>query len=420
MTRLINSELEDYLENTSDMKSQLNEALYNHYTQCNTLSKTGSIKGDAGDSIKKYVSSAHIGTISRAINVISNFETAVQKLKDLGHECDSDSNAKIDSDTLDDTKKDVDDKKKEFIDITSDSSSLLSDASEFIDTVPLGKDKVESGYDDSEKNINDTNTKLENMDKEGQSSLSSITSEIQGLVTQINKLSSEYHDKHGIIASKINSITKEPWYKSEVNSGEFKKMKAESPVEYAEGEKVNYRKQLYSKDGKTVGTFQRGSIHGKSYVTKDSLGAEGDMSVLNSNVKTKDKYSESQAGVEIISAKGNVDVDSKHIKANANAQLFDAGLETRLGSEDYNFHGKTNVEVASASAGLTAGIDGVGLEAEAVGAKAEVDGGFTIGGINFDVGGSVGAQAGGKVEASARGIEVDAKFLFGAKIKITW
>ena len=44
MTRLINSELEDYLENTSDMKSQLNEALYNHYTQCNTLSKTGSIK----------------------------------------------------------------------------------------------------------------------------------------------------------------------------------------------------------------------------------------------------------------------------------------------------------------------------------------------------------------------------------------
>lgn len=56
-----------------------------------------------------------------------------------------------------------------------------------------------------------------------------------------------------------------------------------------------------------------------------------------------------------------------------------------MGSEDYNFHGKTNVEVASASAGLTAGIDGVGLEAEAVGAKAEVDGGFTIGGINFDV-----------------------------------
>ena len=55
MTRLINSELEDYLENTSDMKSQLNEALYNHYTQCNTLSKTGSIKGDAGDSIKNML-----------------------------------------------------------------------------------------------------------------------------------------------------------------------------------------------------------------------------------------------------------------------------------------------------------------------------------------------------------------------------
>lgn len=420
MTRLINSELEDYLENTSDMKSQLNEALYNHYTQCNTLSKTGSIKGDAGDSIKKYVSSAHIGTISRAINVISNFETAVQKLKDLGHECDSDSNAKIDSDTLDDTKKDVDDKRKEFIDITSDSSSLLSDASEFIDTVPLGKDKVESGYDDSEKNIKDTNTKLENMDKEGQSSLSSITSEIQGLVIQINKLSSEYHDKNGIIASKINSITKEPWYKSEVNSGEFKKMKAESPVEYAEGDYQTARGQVYSKDGKTVGTAEAVGAHGKVHVDKDSIGAEGDAAVARANVKTKEKYSESQAGVEFASARGKAEIDEKHIEANAKAQLFDTGLETKLGTDDYNFHGKTDVEALSASAGIGGGADGFSAEAEAVGAKVEVDGGFAIGGINFDVGGSVGAQAGGKVEAGARGIEVDAKFLFGAKIKITW
>ena len=62
MPRLVNSELEEYFNKTNDVKTKLNEVLYNHYTQCYFLSKTGSIK--TADSIKKYVESAHISTIS--------------------------------------------------------------------------------------------------------------------------------------------------------------------------------------------------------------------------------------------------------------------------------------------------------------------------------------------------------------------
>ena len=45
MPRLVNSELEEYFNKTNDVKTKLNEVLYNHYTQCYFLSKTGSIKG---------------------------------------------------------------------------------------------------------------------------------------------------------------------------------------------------------------------------------------------------------------------------------------------------------------------------------------------------------------------------------------
>ena len=60
------------------------------------------------------------------------------------------------------------------------------------------------------------------MDKSGVESLSSITSDINGLLTQIKKLTNEIHDKNGIITSKINSITREKWYENQVDSGEFK------------------------------------------------------------------------------------------------------------------------------------------------------------------------------------------------------
>ena len=34
MPRLVSSEINDYLEKTSSVKEKLNEALYDHYTEC--------------------------------------------------------------------------------------------------------------------------------------------------------------------------------------------------------------------------------------------------------------------------------------------------------------------------------------------------------------------------------------------------
>ncbi|MCY1628260.1 T7SS effector LXG polymorphic toxin [Staphylococcus pettenkoferi] len=420
MPRLVNSELEEYLNKTNDIKTKLNEALYNHYTECYFLSKTGSIKGEAADSIRIYVEAAHISTISRAINVLDEFESSVKHLKELGEECDKSSNAKIGTQTLEEIKKGVDTKKKEFIDITSNSPSILSEASEFIDTVSLEKDNVENDYNESLKKIDKTKEKLNNMDQKGKQSLESLRNELKGLITQINKLSSEYHDKNGIIESKINSITKERWYKNETNKGEFKKMKADHPVAYAENDATVGRNQAISKSGHTVGTIEIGKTSGKAYQSDDAIGTKGELKATGGDVKSKGQLGEGEAAIEVGSAKGGTEINKKHISANAEAQLIDAQAQGELGSKDNNLHGKGEAKALSANASGLLGVDGMEAKAEAVGANAGIEGGFTLSGINFDAGASVGAQAGGGVEIDARGIEVDAKFVFGGKIKITW
>lgn len=40
------------------------------------------------------------------------------------------------------------------------------------------------------------------MDQTGKQSLESLSNDVRGLITQINKLNNEYHDKNGIIVSK--------------------------------------------------------------------------------------------------------------------------------------------------------------------------------------------------------------------------
>ncbi|HCT2666090.1 TPA: hypothetical protein OTS15_000876 [Staphylococcus aureus] len=420
MPRLVNSELEEYFNKTNDVKTKLNEVLYNHYTQCYFLSKTGSIKGKTADSIKKYVESAHISTISRAINLMDKLEASVKHLKELGEKCDKSSNAKIGLQTLNETKKGVVSKKKEFIDLTSNSPAILSEASEFIDTVSLGKDNVESDYNESSKKIDRTKEKLKTMDQTGKQSLESLSNDVRGLITQINKLNNEYHDKNGIIVSKINYITKENWYKNETNKGEFKKMKADHPVAYAEGDETIGRTQAISKDGHIVGTAEIGKVSGIAYRSDDSMGVKGDAKVAGLDGKVKYENVEGKAGLEVGSVKGSAEISNSHISAIAEAQLIDAEAQLRFGSEDNNLHVKGDAKVLSASASGSLGADGVEAKAEAVGANTGVEGGFALSGLNFDFGASIGAQAGGGVNVGKKGIEVDAKFILGGKIKITW
>ncbi|MCS4970868.1 LXG domain-containing protein, partial [Staphylococcus aureus] len=129
-----------------------------------------------------------MSTISRAINLMDKLEASVKHLKELGEKCDKSSNAKIGLQTLNETKKGVVSKKKEFIDLTSNSPAILSEASEFIDTVSLGKDNVESDYNESSKKIDRTKEKLKTMDQTGKQSLESLSNDVRGLITQINKL----------------------------------------------------------------------------------------------------------------------------------------------------------------------------------------------------------------------------------------
>lgn len=150
------------------------------------------------------------------------------------------------------------------------------------------------------------------------------------------------------------------------------------------------------------------------------MGVKGDAKVAGLDGKVKYENVEGKAGLEVGSVKGSAEISNSHISAIAEAQLIDAEAQLRFGSEDNNLHVKGDAKVLSASASGSLGADGVEAKAEAVGANTGVEGGFALSGLNFDFGASIGAQAGGGVNVGKKGIEVDAKFILGGKIKITW
>ncbi|MCY1598296.1 hypothetical protein [Staphylococcus pettenkoferi] len=226
--------------------------------------------------------------------------------------------------------------------------------------------------------------------------------------------------KMELLNQKLIPLQKKDGIKMKRIRENLKKMKADHPVAYAENDATVGRNQAISKSGHTVGTIEIGKTSGKAYQSDDAIGTKGELKATGGDVKSKGQLGEGEAAIEVGSAKGGTEINKKHISANAEAQLIDAQAQGELGSKDNNLHGKGEAKALSANASGLLGVDGMEAKAEAVGANAGIEGGFTLSGINFDAGASVGAQAGGGVEIDARGIEVDAKFVFGGKIKITW
>ena len=137
-------------------------------------------------------------------------------------------------------------------------------------------------------------------------------------------------------------------------------MKADSPVEYADGNSALQRVQGYSSDSHAVGTSQIGAVKGKAYSSKDGAGASGEALVGSLDGKVKSDYTEGAAQIEVASARGEAEITNKHIKANAEAQVIDARAQGEIGEDKNNVHGAAYGDVLSAKAGVNAGGDGVG------------------------------------------------------------
>ena len=175
--------------------------------------------------------------------------------------------------------------------------------------------------------------------------------------------------------------------------------------------------------------------------------AEGSAAVLTGKVEKEGKYAAGSAEASFLKVEGEAsigvsnsysekdgegEVSTIGAKASVSANVLTGEAEGRLGLEDMNVHGGAEGSLvgagAEAEAGITYGANGefkakAGAEAEAYLAKGEVKGGFTIFGIDIEVGaeGMIGVQAEAEVEAGLDGFGFDLGLgPIGLDVAIDW
>lgn len=187
----------------------------------------------------------------------------------------------------------------------------------------------------------------------------------------------------------------------------------------------------YTKDGVTY--HAEGAVltaEGDAGIDKYGAHAEGSVAVAKGEASVSGKYGGASVEASFIEGKGEAnfglpdsftmnDEESKTagISASASVAVASAAAEGYLGSEKNNVHGKAEGSVlgadANAEIGVVAGEGNIGVRAsvgaEAYLAKGEVSGGFSIFGIDIDVGveGMVGVEAEASAEVGIAGFGFD-------------
>lgn len=235
---------------------------------------------------------------------------------------------------------------------------------------------------------------------------------ISPIIPGIIGLHNLFEVKEGAEKKVEGSVSYKDWKsENEVLSGAFLTAEGEAGLEqwraYAQGSAA-FLTGAIGKEGK----YAAGSAEASLFKV------EGEASIGVSN-----SYSEKDEEGE---------VSTIGAKVSGSATVLSGEAEGRLGLEDMNVHGEAEGALlgagAEAEAGITYGTNGeftakAGAEAEAYLAKGEVKGGFTVFGIDIEVGaeGMIGVQAEAEVEAGLDGFGFDLGLgPIGLDIAIDW
>ena len=217
---------------------------------------------------------------------------------------------------------------------------------------------------------------------------------------------------------------------------EIKEGRPEGSVSYKDWE---------SKNEVLSGAFL--TAEGEADLEKWHAYAQGSAAILTGAIKKEGKYAAGSAEASLFKVEGETsigvsgsysekdeegDVSTIGAKISGSATVLSGEAEGHLGLEDMNVHGEAEGALlgagAEAEGGITYGTNGeftakAGAEAEAYLAKGEVKGGFTIFGIDIEVGaeGMIGVQAEAEVEAGLDGFGFDLGLgPIGVDIAIDW
>ncbi|EAC3820297.1 hypothetical protein AOC40_12795 [Listeria monocytogenes] len=420
MPRLVNEEIKDIKENVSKYNENLADAVYEHYKNIVVLSETINFKGAAADTVKNYMASVQSNIAEKIINVSDELLTAIVAVKDNFESFEGSGKGIVGDGTLKDVKKQTEDYKKLFAEATDGDSKILEEAAEFIATTKLNTENVINEFDNSAKKLQEYNDKLDEHDKTGLDKLVNVKERVSALAMQIDEVINNYRDTKGIIADKVENITKEPWYSNEMN-GAFNSMAEEDPFYYAAGDASLYEDQWVTgmRDDLYIQAYARGiGATGVFKADNNSIEANGEFSAASGNVSTEFIFGNAEAKASLLDGEGHFNLSNKGLDAGAEAHLASVDGSFTIGNSDYNGFANGNASLGNADANIAFNNNEVALGAHASWARAEGDLGVTIGGVETSFGGSIGVQAGFGFSVSNTGFTIDGALIFGFSFSV--
>lgn len=340
MSRLVNSDVTNIIEQVNEYKKIVQDAFYEHYKNIYKLSITNSFRGQGAEAYKDYIKVVSLNYINAFINITEEVSNTLDKMNNNFTSLEPYEKGSIDSESIKDIRKNLINKNKDFIELVSEIDTINEEASSYISVQSLNTQTITDGYSSIDGELSNINTELLDVDGNSLVEANNLFDRINDLILQLTNINNNYHADNKISTDKVNEITSEKWYKIESCTNLAIKID-EDPFFYAADENYAFEDQWAKGATSDVYVYAGYSNYGGAY--KGNLNnriASGSFNLYGVHLYENAQF-------------------TKYLKQDAAMSLIDIGAAGKAGltGEYFGFEGKGNAVVADVNASAVLGSD---------------------------------------------------------------
>lgn len=410
MTRLINSNVADMLNQVNQYKKTVQDAFYEHYKNTYVLTETNNFRGEDANAYKEYLKIVTINYINAFINIAEEVSKTLEKMNSNYTSLESYEQGSIDTDILEDVRGNLNSTNESLQLLASEIDSLNNEASNYIYVENLNTPQILGTYSSIDSELCNIYDELTKVDSSSLTEANNLMDRINELTYQLKTISNEYHEDNKISADKVKKITMQEWYKTE-RTNNLDAIKKEDPFFYDSGAKYGSEGQWAKGYASDTYAYAGYSNWGREYnttknkgVTSGSLTAFGYHGYEHAQIT---KYANQNADISLgnlsLSGKAGLSKDYLGFEAKGKVAVVDATYSTVLGTDKFNGYVNFKASALSANGYINNYVKKNGDFDFGIGGKASAaDASVTVGTSILNVPGNNQSKeyAGGKVSVS--------------------
>ncbi|EPY2272061.1 T7SS effector LXG polymorphic toxin [Clostridium sporogenes] len=355
MTRLINSNVTDMLNQVNQYKKTVQDAFYEHYKNTYVLTETNNFRGEDANAYKEYLKIVTINYINAFINIAEEVSKTLEKMNSNYTSLESYEQGSIDTDILEDVRGNLNSRNESLQLLASEIDSLNNEASNYIYVENLNTPQILGTYSSIDSELCNIYDELTKVDSSSLAEANNLMDRINEITYQLKTISNDYHEDNKISADKVKKITMQEWYKTE-RTNNLDAIKKEDPFFYDSCAKYGSEGQWAT--GLTSDAFiysGYSSLGGEYNRTKNKGVISGDLtaSLFNGYENAQfTKYAKQNANISLgnlsLSGKAGLSKDFAGIQAKGLIAAIDANASAVLGTDKFNGYIKGNATALSA------------------------------------------------------------------------